>query len=53
MKAMLSVKELMARWGVGRTTLWREVKEGRLKASRIRGRVCFKVRDVEAYERKM
>lgn len=50
---MLTVKELMARWSVSRTTLWREVKQGRLKASRLRGSIRFMLSDVESYERKM
>jgi hypothetical protein len=45
------VKELMARWKVSRTTLWRECKCGRLKRRLVRGSVRFHADDVARYER--
>jgi excisionase family DNA binding protein len=43
-------KELQARWKVGRTTIHREVKRGRLRSSLIGGSVRFSREEVARYE---
>jgi excisionase family DNA binding protein len=50
-KAFYSIAELSVRWGVGRTTIYREVERGRLKKTRIGGQVRFSAESVETYER--
>ena len=51
-KLFLSIPDLVARWGVSRTTVYREIDRGRLRRKHIGGQVRFAVSDVESYERK-
>jgi excisionase family DNA binding protein len=52
-KAYWSISDLMHRWGVSRSTMYRLATEGRIKRSRVRGSVRFSDATVQAYERKM
>ena len=49
-KPFYSIPDLMARWGVSRTTIYREIDRGRLKRRHIGGQVRFASEDVAAYE---
>lgn len=51
-KAFYTIPELMARWQVGRTTIYREIERGRLKRKHIGGQVRFAAEDVAEYELK-
>lgn len=49
---MLTVRELAARWHCGRMTIWRAIREGRLKAFKVGERVYrIALAEVERYER--
>jgi excisionase family DNA binding protein len=51
LKAFYTIADLMARWGVSRTTIYREIKRGRLKPKRIGGTIRFSADEVARYER--
>ena len=50
-KRFQTVKELMERWQVSRTTLYAEMARGRLTKKLIAGCVRFAIEQVERYER--
>lgn len=47
---LLTIRDLCARWKVSRTTLWRQVRDRRLRRVLIGGQVRFRVEDVEKAE---
>jgi hypothetical protein len=49
-KAFYSTSDLMARWDVSRTTIWREVKRGVLRQTKVAGCVRFASSEVLRYE---
>jgi len=49
-KAFFSIVELAERWGVSRSTIYREIDRGRLKKRHIGGQVRFSASDVASYE---
>lgn len=51
-KAFYSTSDLMARWGVSRTTIWREVKRGALRQTNVAGCIRFSSSEVLRYENK-
>jgi excisionase family DNA binding protein len=51
LKAFYTIAELMARWGVSRMTIYREIKRGRLTRKHIGGTVRFSAEEVARYER--
>jgi excisionase family DNA binding protein len=51
LKPFYTITELMARWGVSRMTVYREIKRGRLKRKHIGGAVRFSAEEVARYER--
>jgi excisionase family DNA binding protein len=51
LKSFYTIAELMARWGVSRMTVYREIKRGRLKRKPIGGAVRFSSEEVSRYER--
>lgn len=50
-QAFFTIPELMDRWKVSRTTIYREIERGRLKRGHIGGLVRFSAQDVADYER--
>lgn len=52
-KAFFTVQDLMSRWSVSRSTIYREIARGRLKRDHIGGQVRFKVASIEAYEKNL
>jgi len=48
-----TIRELVERWRVTRTTIYREVKRGKLKRTLVAGSVRFSRDQVEEYERLM
>jgi excisionase family DNA binding protein len=50
-KAFYSIHELAERWGVSRSTIYREIDRGRLNRRHIGGQVRFSATDVASYER--
>lgn len=49
-KAFYSMSDLMTRWSVSRTTIWREVKRGVLRQTNVAGCVRFSSSEVLRYE---
>ena len=50
-KSFYSISELGRRWGVSRSTIYREIERGRLNRRHIGGQVRFSAADVASYER--
>jgi len=52
-KAFYTIPELMARWSVGRSTIYREIGRGAIKRKHVAGTVRIAAEDVKAYENAM
>jgi excisionase family DNA binding protein len=50
-RAFFKILDLVERWGVSRTTIYKEIERGRLKRKHIGGQVRFAAADVAEYER--
>ena len=48
-KLLYNLKEVMALTGLGKTTLYRHIKEGNLKPRKIGGRTLFSLDDVKEF----
>ncbi len=51
-KKFFTVADLMDRWSVSRTTLWREVQRSALRQTKVAGCIRFASSEVERYEKK-
>ncbi len=51
LKPFFTITDLVARWGVSRMIIYREIKRGRLKRKHIGGVVRFSANEVARYER--
>ena len=50
-KAFFTVQDLMSRWSVSRSTIYREIERGRLNRTHIGGQVRFKYANIVEYEK--
>jgi len=44
----ITVKQAVAAYGLGRTTLWRLIKDGEIKATKVGSRTVISVESIEA-----